>query len=96
MLTCNGERFFTAIHYTDTLDITIIHSTNKHKVTSDNSIKRIQFACACAKSCIEIFLETTSNSRIVKVEQYPDIADFDRSINRNAIKMASRRAVISS
>lgn len=87
---CNGERIFTAIHYTDTLDIAITHSANKHKVTSDNSIKRIKFACACAKSYIEIFLETMPNSCIVKVGQYPDITDFDRDINRNAVKMASK------
>ena len=87
---CGGERIFTAIHYTDALNIAIVYSTNEHKVASDNSIKRIKFACACAKSWVEIFLETMSDSRIVKVGQYPDIVSFDRSINREAVKMASK------
>lgn len=87
---CKGERIFTAIHYTDTLDIAMIHSASNQRVTTDNSIRRVKFACGCAQSWIEIFLETMSGSRLVKVGQYPDMVDFDKNINGDAVKVASK------
>lgn len=87
---CGGERLFTAIHYTDALNVAKIYSNVDHKITSDNSINRFKFACVCGKSWVEILLETMSNSRLVKIGQYPDLADFDRSINGDIMKVASK------
>lgn len=87
---CGGERVFTAIHYTDALNVAMIYSSTDHKVTSDNSIKRIKFACACTKSWVEILLETMPNSRLVKVGQYPDAVVFDRHINGDLMKVIAK------
>lgn len=87
--TCGKERIFTAIRYTDGLNYALVHSQNGDSVQADHVIHRVKFACGCGKSWIEIILEPMSNSRLVKIGQYPDAVYFDEGVNSEAIAMAS-------
>lgn len=88
--TCGKERIFTAIRYTDGLNYALVHSQNGNNVRVDPVIHRIKFAYGCGKSWIEIILESMSNSRLVKIGQYPDAVYFDEGVNSEAITIASK------
>ena len=88
--TCKSERIFTAIHYADALGVAMVYSTTEQRIASDSAIKRVKFICGCAQSWVEIFLETMADSRLVKVGQYPDMIDFDKNVNGDVVKAASK------
>ncbi len=87
---CGDERIFTATYHTNKLDMAIAYTTGNKLIIPDQSIYRIKFTCGCIESCIEIVLETLSDSRLVKIGQYPDAIQFDRSVNSDVVKLLSK------